>query len=257
MLSRHPGEAQEVAISNVDDLFERLGQRVDALEEFSSEEDFRDRFVVALRDPDFTLTLQAAVLAGARTPSHEKHDILAFIVAERLLHDADSLVAVASSMAVEAVARLAQNQLRLLGLAVLTYRLRPPEVELMKTQTPERAIHAYGQWLLQSLPAYLPLPNFQQIDGMHLESVGCARREPYLSELGRRFVPEWVSEHREVLWDELATAEAGRGMKHLWHAGLGAVTLTSVGELVGTYVHDRLTGARTPINWKQGSNTTA
>jgi hypothetical protein len=163
----HPPKAQQTAVQNAVVFLADLAQRLKILEEISSsEEDFKDRIGLALEDPDFTATVHTALLAASRTPDREKHDVLARLVADRLLADAESLRAVTTRIGVEAVGNLTSRQLRYLALAFQVRVIRP---DLYPDGRREQGYWDwYGDWFVQRLEGYAPLPQVSSADVLHL-----------------------------------------------------------------------------------------
>lgn len=69
--------------------------------------------------------MQQALLGSARTGDEGKHDVLTRVVANRLDADAESIRALATRIAVEAIPVLISHQVQYLGLAAVAHRIRP------------------------------------------------------------------------------------------------------------------------------------
>jgi len=194
------------------------------------------------QQPQFTVTLQNAIIRAAQTNEHGKHALLARLIAERLASKSESVFALASQMACDAVALATPRQLELLAMCSFLEDCRPRDL-----------VDDPCKWLDAQLRLFTDF-EFYEIDALHLMSLSCVsfeRREfgnlaailwmkfnPAHSYLGFEF--EMFSQAENFSWLQVA-----------WDLGLGGVHLTSVGALVGALVHDKLRGfdSELPSRW--------
>lgn len=222
----------------------------------------------ALTDPDFATTVRTALVGAARTANPDRHAILARAVTERLSAEPESIEAVASNLAVEVVPRLSQSDLQLLGLAAVTYNIRPT-VELLidrvgvsdgsqNEQAGWQPSTEFVTWFRRAVTYHALGTALSDINWVHLVSASCVVYErKLLKNLHRTLQHHMVEilDHRAQI--NLARDIAhflhldpiGRDLAGLWKAGLQHTTLTPVGLLIGTAVHETKSGELTPVNW--------
>lgn len=249
----HLPKAKENAKQNSLKFLNDVAQRIQQLEEGAQEDQqIKEKIISALEGPDFSLLLQDALYASARTDNEDKHKILARIVSERLLSQPDDLVTLTSTLACEAVKHLAPKHMRYLALATFVYFIRPhkyPEV-IFQTEHPELAGSFYTEWLERHLSFILPIEPMRQRDFSHLESVSCLRKETLITRNLLQLMTPPVEQELDWSLDEFINNNTGQQLKEIWEGGMDQITLTSAGNLIGIYVHDELSGKRTIlINW--------
>ena len=270
--------AIEKANQNVAAFLEDLTARVTALEQ-----DPAGKIGAALQDPDAAVTLREAVLGAGRSSSRLRHRILADAVAERLHAEADSTRAVASSMAVDAIPRLASDHLSILGLLALIYGIRPnhlyPPAEVDKsTREWSAAITAvrpyaetYSSWFAEQLAPYEDLKPPGRDFFAHLVSAGCVVFELGITrDLSRILLPRVQQRETDSIDDvrlapfpaavsmeirRIPAIQEGFGLSRgwaceLWEAGLQHARPTPAGLLIGCSVHDAKTGSRAVESWE-------
>jgi hypothetical protein len=188
--------------------------------------------------PQFSTTLQGALLRAAQTENREKHQLLAELIAQRLVSESESLITLASQMAVDAIALATPRQLRLLALCSFLEEVRPRD-----------PVDDHCLWLDVCLRPFEDLW-FYKIDAMHLAALSCVLFDQTSQKgldvsLGFKFLR---------FEDGMFAKSAGyEWLTSLWTEGLAGVQLTSVGSLVGALAYDRLTGAHTGIpKWYGG-----
>ena len=276
--------SQEEALRNVQSLVALLARRTAEMEEIvGSQEAIRERLIGEARNPDFSFTVQQALLAAARTNNPARHEILARAVVERLLAAPDSIQGVASAAAVEALGRLSATHLELLGLAAMIYYVGPrvrapllPEglagADSHDYQTRFKAeqafmmpaVEAYVEWFIGCLlayagPAHSDLPVAASMDFAHLTSAGCITYDRALKRSATAVLTP-PSAHDEInsgvsysyhwgLEGIRLPAEVQKQWLHLWDEGLQHVTLTPSGLLIGAVVHELRCGDRVEVRW--------
>jgi hypothetical protein len=245
----HKPKAQERAKQNGLKFLNQVARKVRALEQdYKDDEKIKQRIASALSDPDFSAILQDALIASARTESEEKHILLARVVSERLRSEPESIVSLTSSVACDAIKCLTPKQIRFLGIITFTQNIRP--INFPQSGMPDEEVEKfYGEWIKKNFAVHMPQEPLTETDFNHLESLSCIKYEPIytrnlitiLSRLGEKEI-KWSS-------SEFSESEAGKQLLELWGKGMQHVSLTTVGQLIGIYVHDELTKTTTVINW--------
>lgn len=231
----HRPKAIEKAQENSADFLNDLANRIKALEDQGIVT--RVQIETAQEQPDFSVALQKALLTAAQTDDRDKHQLLARILAERLAATPDGLRAMASKIACDAVGYMTPNQLRLLGLSAELYCVVPQEA---------LSDSMYQQWLMSRYASYTTV-TFTQLDLLHLESLSCLKHMDFLS----HDLEEMLKRKNSGTFDQAVMAVPVLAhIKSLWGQGLQAIVLTSVGQLLGVYVSDSLTGSNTAfVGW--------
>lgn len=252
ILTGQDEDVKRKAAENAAQMLSRLEGRIERLE--------NQHIEAALGDPDVAHCVKVAVIGAARTGSEQKHELLAGLVATRLIAKDESVVALATNLALEAVPSLTPEQFEYLGLASLVYVLRPPGLPLDSTVTPpegrdttdeeDNAIKGYFPWFTD-LFEDLAIPVIAGSDEAHLVSAGCMVRDSgvrrSLPEVLRPFSGRWISiagsHHLEQrLAQFLTLEERGRQLQRLWHKSMQYHSPTPVGTVIGTLVIELQTG---------------
>jgi len=244
-LQDHHPEAITKAHENSALFLSDLAERVRTIEQSLAESDpiSHQDFVSALKDPDFSATLQTALLASSRTPNREKHQILSDAIADRLLAKPDSIRFLATSIAVEVVPHLSSNQLALLGLACVMYVVRPNIIIKNAEIDNPLVISEIEQWWAKSLSPYFPNLLLRHVDYAHLRALRCLDLE---SNFGRDIFAVMKNSHiSPPTWNApefLEKTSFKQPLIDIWNNGLQACNLTSIGQLIGMYIHSHKTG---------------
>lgn len=226
----HNPKAIEKAQENSADFLNQLADRIKILEEQKAAS--QEQIETAQDHPGFSVTLQKALLTAAQTDSHQKHMLLARILADRLAAPPEGLRAMASKMACDSIGYMTPNQLKLLGLNAELVHIRPPQ---------QFSTRDYSIWIESRFSKYLDV-HFTTLDLLHLESLSCLK-----------YIPGFVRDLNQILTQKnngdcdpkLFESPRVLHVKGLWDQGLNAVDLTSVGQVIGVYVSDLLTGTNT------------
>lgn len=168
--------AQQKATENSMEFLNELAQKVKQLEE--SKQISQEKINSAQDHPDFTALLQKALLTSAQTDNKDKHIILARLVSERLKTEPESILALGSKMACDAISFATVNQLMILGLAVNFYGVRPnpyPPIGVTEVNFQDWL----DNWLITRLKPYQTI-TFRQIDITHLESLSCLKVNTFI-----------------------------------------------------------------------------
>lgn len=157
-VDHHP-TAIEKAQQNSSEFLIELSNRVSQLE--NKGVDLKN----ILEDPEFSSILQNAVLASAQTDSKEKHILLADIVKQRLEAEPDSLISLATKIAVDTVSKLNHKQLLILELIA--------EITCLRHIFNQRiSFEVYSKYFENRFERYQNLP-FSHGDIFYLMNIGC------------------------------------------------------------------------------------
>lgn len=210
----HGERVVQRAQTNVLAFLSLLAARMEQLEHDNTDDAFAARVAAALDDPDFSAVLRDAILGAARTDDHQKHVVLARLVAERLVADDDSTIAASVGVAVPVVPHLTSKQLRLLAACF-------------------GALHASGN-IPEVYAKLSPIDIPSTLDTAHLEGLSCIRYHPEKQLSGSANM---------VIVMKLAK-EATPDVVNLWNFWMQSVDLTSVGMVIGAATWDDLTGSQ-------------
>jgi hypothetical protein len=229
----HRPKAIIQAQTNSAEFLNDLAKRIKTLEDSGvvSKQDIES----AQEQPDFSIALQKAILVAAQTGNKQKHHLLARAVTERLAANPEGLRAMASRMALDVIGYMTPNQLKLLALSVELLYVKPTSA-LSKLQ--------FEHWFATRYLPYESL-SFTNLDMLHLESISCLKYTPFIS---RELVTTLSQKCSETLDSEFLSPALGQHIQEMWDLGLESVELTSVGQLVGVYVSDLMTGENTSFS---------
>jgi len=173
----HAPKAREEAERNSLDFVNQLAERVKTLEEQG--EQHKKLIKDSLNHPDFSVLLQKAIISSAQTDDKQKHELLARLVSDRLTKEPESLFALSSQLACDAVARLNIRQMKILGLLTNLMAVRPRPFP--PSQIPKEIFDIwFVKWLEARLYVYQDL-TFISMDFLHLESLSCVKWDPIVS----------------------------------------------------------------------------
>jgi len=229
----HRPKAIERAQANSVAFLGELANRVKMLEERGAVS--RAEIDSAQEHPDFSVALQKALITAAQTDDPQKHQLLARTLADRLGAKPDGMRAMVSKIALDSIGYMTPGQLRVLGLTANLHNIRP---------TSPLSADAYQRWLESRFSHYAGL-SLTVLDLIHLESLSCLKYTPMFSQDLGTVLRE---KNAGTLNAEILMSPIGKEMKALWDQGLKSVDLTSVGQLVGAYVSDLLTGGTTSFS---------
>lgn len=229
----HRPKAISQAQSNTAEFLNDLAQRIKALEDRGTIS--KQEIESAQEHPDFSIALQKAILAAAQTQDKQKHKLLARSLTERLAANPEGLRAMASKMALDVIGYMTPSQLKLLALVAELLYVKP---------TSTHSESQFKQWVERRYDPYSSL-SFSNIDLLHLESISCLKYTPIIS----RDLRLTLSQKSSGVFDpSFLESPLGHHIQELWEQGIQAVDLTSVGQLVGVYVSDLMTGETTSFS---------
>jgi hypothetical protein len=226
----HQPKAIEQAKKNSAEFLEEVTNRIKKFED--QNEASKNQIESAQEHPDFSATLHKALLTSATTDNKQKHQLLARVIAERLVSSPEGLKAMTSRMACEVIGNMTTNQLNILGLTASLYNVQP--------STKLTAEH-YSSWLSTNLSPFMNVA-IKHLDILHLESLSCLKNNQFLG----RSLDEILKKKNNDIFDiSFYQTSTGKSLQELWTQGLQSIDLTSVGQLVGVYVMDLRTGNNT------------
>jgi len=162
----HAAESQAQARLNAADFVRELAAKLPTLE---AERGIGSLGLdKAIGHPQFSSLLQRTLLNSAESDDSAKHDLLASLVAARLLVESDITLALASSLGSDAIAHSTSRQIRLTALCSFADEVRP---RVMRT------IEEYRVWLQACLSPFEDF-EFREIDARHLMAIACASYDP-------------------------------------------------------------------------------
>lgn len=246
----HLPKARESAEQNTLQFLDDLAKRVHVLETKTAEKKGSLKSLEAvLENPDFSALLQKAILTSSRTDNLEKHRILSRIIAERLSSASEDLVTLTSSLACDAIGYLGIRHLHTLGVCITVHAIRPDPFP-PPTIPGEVFDIWYTSWWQKRLAPMLDNASCTRLDLLHLMGASCIHYEPVVSrDLKRVLSPPKESGLKWQVDDFVTKDPVGIKLSELWEQGLKSVTPTSIGQLIGVYVADELTGGTTKMNW--------
>ena len=237
----HQEQAKQRAAANSLEFLNDLATRIKTLEETSQVS--KERIIESQEQPDFSVILQKALLSAAQTESKDKHQLLSRLVSERIKSKPESLMALASKMAVDAISYTTSNQLRILGL-VSNILYISPDQNLSEQQ--------YIGWLNARLGAFIGT-EASNLDYIHLESLSCLKFESFITRDLNQSLSEKVK--AEFNYEIFKATPLGVYLADVWeNKNLKSTQLTSVGQIIGVLVSDQLTNSTTNMQGWECAN---
>jgi hypothetical protein len=231
----HSPAVQQQVKANVTSYLEELVSRIHKVE---AENDIMKQQVATMMSQlDIAMLMERALLAGAETSDRQRHATLATIVSERLRVETDSLPALTSAIAVDAVAHLSPRHLQILAFTYTVEWMRWPKPEW--SVAPALLSTMELEWAALSLKPYEGL-EFTARDLNHLESAGClgARRAFLTPDLNSKLR---IATSPDFEYMRFVETPSGARFQAIYEGKeLNGTSLTSSGSLIGMYVADQL-----------------
>lgn len=237
----HSEIAQKEATENTLDFLNVLAQKVKQLED--SKQIPQDKIDSAQDHPDFSALLHKALLTSAQTDNKNKHIILARLVSERLKSEPESILALGSKMACDAISYATIDQLMILGLASNLYGIRPKPFPATGIQENNFQTWLDG-WITERLKPYQNI-KFRAIDITHLESLSCLKVNTFI---GRDLNGMYSKDNFKFDFEKLNNIDLRKSIKRMWDDGLQKIDLTTVGQIIGVSVSDLLSNTNTTFD---------
>ena len=237
----HQEQAKQKAATNSLEFLNDLAIRIKTLEETNQVS--KERIVESQEQPDFSVILQKALLSAAQTESRDKHQLLSRLVSERIKSKPESLMALASKMAVDAISYTTSNQLKILGL-VSNILYISPDQNLSEQQ--------YTGWLEARLGPFIGT-EASNLDYIHLESLSCLKFESFITRDLNQSLNGKVK--TAFNYDMFKATPLGIYLVDVWeNKNMKSTQLTSVGQIIGVLVSDQLTNSTTNMQGWECAN---
>lgn len=243
----HEAEAVQKAAANTNDFLARLSSKVDRLEQ---DQGFNTEIINgALKDPSFSVLLRKGMIASAQTSSPEKHDVIAALISERLKEQSESIVALTSPLACEAISALTVNQLKILGLitAFTYYRPTFPEKAIGNK---EMFLRSCDLWFKNKISAINDV-KAAEIDIDHLEALSCIQKSGLTHYNLPALLNQWAHGEFGLTEEEFWNFDSAKPLKPIWDSSLKSSLTTTIGRLIGVYVLQMTSGTKPILDaWK-------
>jgi hypothetical protein len=242
----HAPKAIEKANENSLDFLAQLAQRVKTLEQQGEQ---NKRLIEdSLDHPDFSVLLQKAMISSAQTSDKQKHEILARLVSDRLTKESESLFALSSQLACDAVPKLNVRQMKILGLLNTLFLVRPHPFPPSHIVQENQILNIWFiQWLTQRLHVYQDL-TINNMDFLHLESLSCVKWDPIVSRNLEKALSFPEESGFKFDYKGFCETEVGKKVEELWKAALQHAIPTTIGQVIGVYASDMLSDTTTSFD---------
>ncbi len=241
----HPPAAQEAAKENFEAAYSVLAEKLAVLSERS---DYNEALLErALTDPSVGTLLQKALGGAAQTAIPEKHDLLARLIAQRLQGVPESLIALVSPKACDAILYCTVPQIRILAFSATTMFATPLFHDL---ENLNRRAYLAGlkAWFEPRFTPFIGMKtnnnDFMHLDGLSCGAVMIGRSMPVNDLLANTMSVGDNTVHS----DDLLNFQGGADFIRIWNEELMNQFLpTTVGKLVGLMAADALSGTTTDM----------
>ncbi|HDM77501.1 MAG TPA: hypothetical protein ENG51_13690 [Deltaproteobacteria bacterium] len=233
--ANHHEKSQKKAKENTLSFLTELASRVEALEK--NRVIPPERISAAQEHPEFSVVLQKAMISASQTTNKEKHQLLARLVAERMKASPESMLALTSKMACDAISYTTPDQLKILGLVTNIMYIG------LASKLPKDKYLEYLQSRLSPFSSVRPT----NLDYVHLEALSCLKFEPFLTRDLKKILTD--KNQGEFDYDVFKELPIGKNLIEIWeNYRLKSTQLTSVGQMIGVMVSDQITGSVTDMS---------
>lgn len=233
--ANHHEKSQKKAKENTISFLNDLAMRVESLEK--SKRVTAEQISSAQEHPDFSVALQKAMISASQTENKEKHQLLSRLVTERIKATPESLIALASKMACDAISYTKSSQLKILGLITNILYVNPNQ-DLTEEQ--------YLGWLQSRITPFMGL-QVSNLDLNHLESLSCLKYESIITRDLQKTLTD--KNKGKFNYGTFKDSPLGKFLVDIWeNQHLKSTQLTSTGQIIGVMVSDQVTGAATNMD---------
>lgn len=256
---RYKNHSKEVINNGSDNCLRFVQYLANRLEELkSSVEEIGNRQLIfeSFKSPQLAIIIENALIGSTETSIDEKHKIFARIVADRLLSGSETLESLTCDLACNAARHLTQKQLHYLGIVSF---LNHNRITIVPYSIPNKMrAEWYVDYLKVNISYYLPLDLLNEYDYLHLVSLSCLnfpeeidyQKDFFISgdyfgfdtmdlnqeeyKINKRFFADFYN--NDPICEQIN--------KHIRYHNL-----TTIGLLLGTYVHDEISNNYTKLKW--------
>lgn len=242
-------EMQAMAKKNMENFVVRLAERVERLER----EIPADKSVIfksSLNHPSNALLIKNAIVDAATTDNEDKHALLAELIAQRLVANADDMIALAGAAACSIVDCLSTRQIKMLAILTTVKDIRP-SLKIKNIDNHLEASRYVINWWNSNVS---PLVNdgifdvATSLDYEHLAAMGCIRISIGTSDLLAVLSSNIFESEHKLEESLLFNQNWYTSLKNQWDL-LGCSTATSTGRIIGILHRDVKLKTNTQINW--------
>jgi hypothetical protein len=246
LVGSHSPAVQAQAQTNLQNFLCRLARRVEELEaELPPTQ--RGVFEDALNHPSSSLLMQKAMISAAATENDDRHTILSELIAQRLTAGADDMIALVGAASCDVVNALSSRHIRLLGLIARLFSIRPlhpPEI------TDQNQYDQYvTSWWGPLGELCKGLEDTNNLDLSHLVGLSCISVSIGSKDLRAILTLPVKPVEMQPTITQFENLPWWPNFRKIWDVGLGHVTPTSVGTLIGILYHDSHLRSSTRIDW--------
>lgn len=240
----HKVNVQKKASENSLSFLNELAKKVQLLEEENKIS--RLKLEEVQDQPDFSSILQKAILSSSVSESKEKHIVLADLVAKRILAESDSVFSMASKLACESIEYLTVNQLKILGISTLLFKIRP-ELVIGNNFNQDAYQKVIDAWLIEKLGFFSGL-NIEPLEFTHMQSLSCLS---YIEAIQTDLNSLFDYQSYKYIFLKNFDVPIKNEVLEYWKNGLSSIVLSSTGQVVGASIVDFYTKRTTSFKeWK-------
>ncbi len=234
----HRPKAVQAAQANSMEFLKSLARRLDRLEQQSDEN--AAKINCSLDEPQFAVLLQKALIGSAKAGCAAKREALADLVAQRLLSEHESLFAVTSEIACDAITHCTFNQLGLLAFHTSLTAITPDWLNNAELDAASWW-QAGAEWFEVRFNHFCDV-KVKRYDVLHLEALSCLSFTSFVRyELTEILEKAWANPHKTLLKDDIMTLDVGKLITRIWEEEeLNCTRLTTVGQLIGVLAADNI-----------------